>query len=118
MAKVIRQTGSTVLSDDSAQLKRDRQKTVRYTVVRKTARRFEVTVRSPEHSRMYGETAYGSTIARAVSRLRAQLEFEHQYYGNLLLSGDKKAPTPTKEDVRALGGYREWGQVNGPILKG
>ncbi len=115
--RIIRQTGTTVLSDDSVRLKQDRQRTVKYTAVRKTERRFEVTVCSPKYSRMYGETAYGNTIDTAVARLRARLEFEHQYYGTLLLLGCAVI-TPTKEDVRPLGGYREWGKVNGPVLKG
>lgn len=115
--KIIRQTGSAVLSDDTVILKNDRQRTIRYTAVRKTARRFEVTVCAPVHSRMRGETAYGTTIDRAVGRLQARLSNDYGYLGNLLLSG-RIVIAPTIEDVRPLGGYREWGKKNGPIIKG
>ena len=116
-SSVIGQTGTVVLSDDSIQRRAAKARTVRYIMVRKSARRIELSVCSPEHSRMYGVTIYGSTLARAETKLKSVLANDYRYFGNLIHVSDKK-PKVTRADVERAGGYREYANdvVHGAII--
>lgn len=114
---VVGQTGSVVLSDDSVQRRAAKARTVRYTMVRKSARRIELSVCSPPYSRMLGLTIYGSTLARAVMRLKVTLANDYRYFGGLVMESDKK-PKVTMADAERAGGYRELANdvVHGAII--
>lgn len=114
---VIGQTGSVVLSDNSRRRQATKSRTVRYSVVRKSARRFELSVCSPPCSRMLGLTVYGSTLELSVMRLKVLLANDYRYFGRLICTPYKK-PKVTRADVERAGGYREYARdvVHGPII--
>ena len=131
--KVIRQTGSVVLSDDSILRNRSVKRTVRYQY-RKIKLGWIAWVCGPFHSRTYGVQGFGSNKKWAKAALQSRLANDYRYLGHLMFSdvdesdtvGDVNPrlldePTARSTDmnvIRRCGGFREYTNnvVMGPIL--
>lgn len=131
--KVIGQTGSVVLSDDSIFRNRSAKRTVRYQY-QKVKLGWIAWVCGPFHSRTYGAQGYGSSKKWAKAALQRRLANDYRYLGNLMFSDVDESDTvgivnprlldePTarpisKDVVRRCGGFREYANevVMGPIL--
>jgi hypothetical protein len=99
--KVIGQTGSVVLSDDSILRKRSKKRTVRYQY-RKVKAGWTAWVCGPFHSRTYGVQGFGSSKKYAKAALQRRLANDYGYLGHMLFSDVDESDTVGLPDMRLL----------------
>jgi len=110
MRKVIGQTGSVVLSDDSIQRQRDKKRTLRYRY-QKARNGWLCEIIGPFHSVMYGACSFGTTRTSAKKSLIRRLGNRFGYLGRLLFSDVDEADKVGVVDQRLI---TEW-MSNSPI---
>lgn len=84
--RVIGQTGSIVLSDESIQRKQEKKRTVRYRYVKMGKNSYRAEVISPFHKDIYGACSFGTTRQSAKKALQRHLRNSYRYMGSLLFS--------------------------------
>ncbi len=112
MRKVIGQTGSVVLSDDTIQRQRDEKRTLRYRY-QKSRRGWLCEVIGPFHSVMYGACSYGTTRTSAKKSLIRRLGNRFGYLGRLMFSDVDEADNVGIVDSRTIAD----GTTSRPITK-
>jgi len=85
MQKVMGQTGSVVLSDETAAMAKSARQTARYRYV-KMATMWRAEIIGPFHSRLYGACGIATSRERARARLIRTLANNHGYHGGIMLS--------------------------------
>ena len=90
--RVIGQTGTTKLSDDSMLFTRSQKRSVRYRIV-KVAHGFVAEVIGPFHSSLYGTGCFGTSRYWAMDALKRRLANDHGYIGQFSRTDKDTADT-------------------------
>lgn len=101
MQKVIGQTGTTVLSDDTAQYKLSRKRTVRYQYAKMKCG-WIAWVCAPFHSAHYGACGYGTKKTSAKRALARNLANNYGYIGRFMFSVVDEADNVGQVNLRLL----------------
>jgi hypothetical protein len=99
--RVIGQTGSVVLSDDTIAYNRSKKRTVRYQYL-KMKLGWMAWVCGPFHSRTYGAAGFGTKKSSAKAALQANLADNYGYHGHMLFSDVDESDTVGRVDMRLL----------------
>jgi hypothetical protein len=99
--RVIGQTGSVVLSDDSIAYKKSRKRTVRYQYAKMKCG-WIAWVCGPFHSRTYGVQGYGTKRSSAKAALQRRLANDYRYLGHVMFSDVDESDTVGRVDMRLL----------------
>lgn len=99
--RVIGQTGTTLLSDDSIQYKISRRRTVRYQYT-KVGLEWCAWICGPFHSRTYGACGFGTRKCFAKAALQRGLANRFGYIGRVLFSAVDEADNVGNVNPRLL----------------
>ncbi len=116
MRKVIGQTGSVVLSDDTIQRQIDKKRTVRYryqSIKCGVKTHWLCEVIGPFHSALYGACSYGTKKTSAKAALIRRLANDYRYFGHLLFSDVDAGDSVGDVDFRTIAD----GTTSRPITK-
>ncbi len=109
--RVIGQTGTTVLSDDSIFRNRSHRRTLRYQYL-KVQHGWIAWICGPFHSRTYGVCSFGTKRRSAKAALQTRLANDYRYLGHLMFSDVDGSDTVGKTDAQLL----DETTVNHPIM--